>query len=283
MQIRISDMMDECCPEMVELGTANAQLTGRIKNNVMGKIKNEGVHTKRKKVIRTVLMVAAIATLMTATAFAAGIFSMNLEKVPEGEIPGGYWRFYDDEDKLVEEYKFIYPDAGLVFTFTGPDSPRHQLEIKPGWLPEDEHYDRCFRLNYNKDGWGRSFGLMCSCEDIKCQILAENVEPGNAKHVLNAEPVTIEEESWDNWKVTKVVADYSNTDWSSLNKYLSIVNYILMFDEGTGILVTVRGTDSMETLEKIAKNLEVRETDTLVPQGNPLDEIQISFIDIARG
>ena len=101
--------------------------------------------------------------------------------------------------------------------------------------------------------------------------------------VLNAEPVTIEEETWDNWKVTKVVADYSNTEWSSLNKHLSIVNYILMFDEEHGILAIVQGEDSMDTLEKIAKNLEIRETDNPVPQGNSLDEIQIGMMDIGRG
>ena len=101
--------------------------------------------------------------------------------------------------------------------------------------------------------------------------------------VLNAEPVTIEEETWDNWKVTKVVADYSSTEWSSMNKYWSIVNYILMFDEEQGILAIVQGEDSMETLEKIAKNLEIRETDTPMPQGSPQDEIQISMMDIGRG
>ena len=78
------------------------------------------------------------------------------------------------------------------------------------------------------------------------------------------------------------MADYSSTEWSSLNKYFSIVNYILMFDEEQGILAVVRGEDSMETLEKIAKNLEIRETDTPVPKGNPLDEVQIGMMDIGR-
>lgn len=277
MQIRISDMMDECCPEMVELGTADAQLTGRIKKNVMDKIKKEGAHTKRKKVIRTVLMVAVIASLMTATAFAAGLFTMNREEVPEGEVISGYWRFYDGEGNLTDEQKLVYPYAGLVFTFTGPDSPRHQLEIKPGWLPEEDHYDQCFRPDYSEDGWGDSFGLMCHCEDIKCQILAEIVEPGNAKHVLNGKPVSIEEEEWDRWKVTKVVIDYTdNRSYKGTSG-----NYILMFDEETGILVIVRGTDSMETLEKIAKNLEIRETDTLLP--STTNDFPIGCIDMGRG
>lgn len=283
MQIRISDIMDSCCPEGVELGTVDAALTQRVRENVMNKIKSGNARHRRRNMTRILLLAAVIATLMTATAFGAGIFGMYRETVPADEIPSGYWRFYDDEGKLVEEQKHIYPDAGLIFTFTGPDRPRYQLEIKPGWLPEGEHYDKCFRSDYTGDGWGNGFGTFCSHDHIPCQIFAYEVDTGGRRSVLNAEPVTIEEETWDNWKVTKVVADYSNTEWSGLNKWLSLVNYILMFDEEQGILAVIRGEDSMDTLEKIAENLEIRETDTPVPQSNPLDEIQIGILDIGRG
>lgn len=283
MQIRISDLMDDCCPEAVELGAADAALTQRIKADVLNQIKSGNRQPRKRNVTRILLLAAVIATLMTATAFGAGIFGMHRETVPADEILSGYWRFYNDEGKLVEEQKLIYPDAGLVFTFTGPDRPRYQLEIKPGWLPEGEHYDKCFRSDYTGDGWGNYFGTLCSCDDIPCQISAFEMDTRGHMSVLNAEPVTIEEETWDKWKVTKVVADYSSTEWSSLNKYLSIVNYILMFDEEQGILVTVQGVDRMDTLEKIAKNLEIRETDTLLFQGNSKNKLQIGSIDLGRG
>ena len=283
MQIRISDLMDNCCPEGVALGAADEQLTQRIKAEVLNKIKDGDRTPRRRNGTRILLLAAVIASLMTATAFAAGLFGMRRETVPADEIPSGYWRFYDEEGKLVEEQKLVYPDAGLVFTFTGPDRPRYQLEVKPGWLPEGEHYVECFRSDYTADGWGNGFGAFCSHDHIPCQIFAYEVDTRGRMSVLNAEPVSIAEETWDNWKVTKVAADYSNTEWSSLNKCWSIVNYILMFDEEQGILAVVRGEDSMDTLEKIAKNLEIRETDTPVPQGSPLDEIQISMMDIGRG
>ena len=283
MQIRISDLMEDCCPEGVELGAADTALTQRIKMDVLNKIKNSNAQPRRRNGTRILLLAAVIATLMTATAFAAGIFGMRRETVPAGEVPSGYWRFYDDEGKLVEEQKLVYPDAGLVFTFTGPDRPRYQLEVKPGWLPEGEHYVECFRSDYAGDGWGNGFGAFCSHDHIPCQIFAYEVDTRGRMSVLNAEPVTIEEETWDNWKVTKVVADYRSTEWSSLNKWLSLVNYILMFDEEQGILAVIRGEDSMDTLEKIAKNLEIRETDSPVPRSNPLDEIQIGMMDIGRG
>lgn len=282
MQIRISDLVDSC-PEGVELGAVDEQLTERIKAEVLNKIKSGDRQPQKRNGTRILLLAAVIATLMTATAFAAGIFGMRRETVPAGEVPSGYWRFYDDEGKLVEEQKLVYPDAGLVFTFTGPDRPRYQLEIRPGWLPEGEHYDQCFRSDYAADGWGNGFGSFCSHDHIPCQIFAYEVDTRGKMSVLNAEPVTIEEETWDNWKVTKVVADYRSTEWSSLNKWLSLVNYILMFDEEQGILAVIRGEDSMDTLEKIAKNLEIRETDSPVPRSNPLDEIQIGMMDIGRG
>lgn len=282
MQIRISDLVDSC-PEGVELGAVDEQLTERIKAEVLNKIKSGDRQPQKRNGTRILLLAAVIATLMTATAFAAGIFGMRRETVPADEIPSGYWRFYDDEGKLMEEQKLVYPDAGLIFTFTGPDTPRYLLEIKPGWLPEGEHYVACFRGDFSGDGWGNSFGACCSCDNIPCQIFAYEVDTRGRMSVLNAEPVTIEEEIWDRWKVTKVVADYSGTEWSSLNKHLSIVNYILMFDEEQGILAIVQGEESMDTLEKIAQNLEIRETDTPMPQGSPRDEIQISMMDIGRG
>lgn len=283
MQIRISDLMDGCCPEEVALGTADTALTQRIKEDVMNKIKNGNTRHRRRNIIRILPLAAVIAALMTATAFAAGLFGIYREAVPEGEVPSGYWRVYDDAGTLVEEQKLSYPDAGLIFTFTGPDRPRYQLEIRPGWLPDGEHYDKCFRSDYTGDGWGNTFGTLCSCDHIPCQISAFEMDTKEHMSVLNAEPVTIEETTWDNWKVTKVVADYSGTDWCGMHKYLSIVNYILMFDEEQGILAVVRGEDSMDTLEKIAKNLEIRETDTPLPQSNPLDENQIGTMDIGRG
>ena len=48
------------------------------------------------------------------------------------------------------------------------------------------------------------------------------------------------------------------------------------------ILKALRRGDSA-ALEKIAKNLEIRETDTPMPQGSPQDEIQIGMMDIGRG
>ena len=63
MQIRISDLMDDCCPEGVELGTADEQLTRRIKADVLNKIKNDAPQHGRRNVTRILLLAAAVCAL----------------------------------------------------------------------------------------------------------------------------------------------------------------------------------------------------------------------------
>lgn len=280
MKIRISDMMDNCCPEKAELGAVDEQLAQRIKEDVMKKIKKEGAHAKSKNILRTVLLVAVIGILMTTTAFAAGLFSMERKEVTEGEVPSGYWRFYDDEGNLTEAQKFEYPYAGIVFTFTGPEGEHNQPEFKIGWLPEGEHYDEQAAL-CNVDGWMRSYGQMCMCEDISCQIGVLNIPVNGYQAILNGEPTVLKEEYWGDWYVTEINADYRDTPFG---RACDEANYIFMFDEGQGFLAIVRGVEDMEVLEQVAKNLEVRESDTpQIQHGSPLDEIQIGVYDLSRG
>lgn len=280
MKIRISDMMDGCCPEAVELGTADMEMSRRIKEDVMKKINTDSRSTRRRNIIRIALIAAVIAALMTSVAFAAGLFSMKQDIVEEGEVPSGYWRYYDEDGVLMEQQKIVFPDAGMVFSFEGPEEPFNRPEFKIGWLPEGEHYEEQAHLGNNKGEWLRSYGQMCSCKDIACQINVSNVNPDGHKYVLNGEPTVVKEENWGDWYVLEIAVDYSE---STMHQG-EIGNYILMFDEERGYLAIVRGTDDMETLEKIAKNLEIRESDeAYVRLGNPKDEFQIGCIDIGRG
>lgn len=280
MQIRISDLMDDCCPEGVALGAADAALTQRIKADVLNKIKNDAPRPGRRNVTRILLLAAVIASLMTATAFAAGLFGMHRETVPADEIPSGYWRFYDDEGKLTEEQKLSYPDAGMVFTFYGPEDSEYNLpEFSFGWLPEEgEHYEE---QKSGSEDWMYSYGQMCNCELIPCKVNIMSVPANGYRGVLNGEVAVIKEETWDCWAVTEIQVDYTH---SKMVHWSEPVNYIFMFDEERGYLVMVKGCEGMDTLEKIAKNLEIRESDTPpTSYGSPLDEVQIGCFDMGRG
>lgn len=279
MQIRITELMEGCCPERAEPGKRDAELVRRIEREVFIKLNMDRRRLRRRNIIRTVLIAAVIAALMTVTAFAAGLFSMERHKVEEGEEVSGYWRFYDKEGNLTEQQEWTYPEASIVFTFYGPEEEYNMPEFRFGWLPEEgEHYEEQKSMS---EGWMYSYGLMCQCDIIPCQAGVMSVPVNGYRGVLNGEATVLKEEVWDCWDVTEIQVDYSNC---TTVRWPKPVNYIYMFDQERGYLAYVRGCDGMETLEKIAKNMEIRESDTPnTSYGNPLDEIQIGIFDLGRG
>lgn len=280
MQIRITDLMDGCCPEKAEPGRQDAELARRIEREVFMKLNVDNRQIRRRKVFRIALIAAVIAALMTVTAFAAGLFTMERHQVEDSEEVSGYWRFYDEEGNLTEAQKLTYPDAGIVFTFYGPeDGDYNRPEFRFGWLPEEgEHYEE---QKSRSEGWMYSYGQMCHCDIISCQAGVMSVPVNGYQGVLNGEATVLKEETWDCWAVTEVQVDYTD---SKMVRWQEPVNYIYMFDEERGYLSYVKGCDDMDTLEKIAKNMEIRESDTPnTSYGNPLDEIQIGMFDLGRG
>lgn len=279
MQIRITELMEGCCPERAEPGSRDAELTRRIEKDVFMKLNMDRGRVRRKNIVRIALIAAAIAALMTATAFAAGLFTMERHEVEESEVVSGYWRFYDKEGNLTEAQKWTYPEASIVFTFYGPEEEYNMPEFRFGWLPEEgEHYEEQKSMS---EGWMYSYGLMCQCDIIPCQAGVMSVPVNGYRGVLNGEATVLKEEVWDCWDVTEIQVDYSNC---TTVRWPKPVNYIYMFDQERGYLAYVRGCDGMETLEKIARNMEIRESEAPDPgYGSPLDEIQIGVFDLSRG
>lgn len=279
MQIRITDLMEGCCPEMAEPGSRDTELTRRIERDVFMKLNLDGRQLRSRNILRIALIAAVIAALMTVTAFAAGLFSMERHKVEEGEEVSGYWRFYDQEGELTEQQEWTYPEASIVFTFYGPEEEYNMPEFRFGWLPEEgEHYEEQKSMS---EGWMYSYGLMCQCDIIPCQAGVMSVPVNGYRGVLNGEATVLKEEVWDCWDVTEIQVDYSNC---TTVRWPKPVNYIYMFDQERGYLAYVRGCDGMETLEKIARNMEIRESEAPDPgYGSPLDEIQIGVFDLSRG
>ena len=279
MQIRITDLMEGCCPERAEPGSRDTELTRRIERDVFMKLNLDGRQLRSRNILRIALIAAVIAALMTVTAFAAGLFSMERHKVEEGEEVSGYWRFYDQEGELTEQQEWTYPEASIVFTFYGPEEEYNMPEFRFGWLPEEgEHYEEQKSMS---EGWMYSYGLMCQCDIIPCQAGVMSVPVNGYRGVLNGEATVLKEEVWDCWDVTEIQVDYSNC---TTVRWPKPVNYIYMFDQERGYLAYVRGCDGMETLEKIARNMEIRESEAPDPgYGSPLDEIQIGTFDLGRG
>lgn len=278
MQIRISDIMDSCCPEGVELGTVDAALTQRVRENVMNKIKSGNARHRRRNLSRILLLAAVIATLMTVTAFGAELFTMNRSEVPEAQTISGYWRYVDEDGVVTDVQKLVYPDAGMVFSFTGPDVQQdyNLLEVKANWLPCEPD-----AFTTDEEGWSFYLTRQTELDDLPYIIEAYMAGTRGSRSVLCGKPVVVKEEDWDNWHVLEITTDYTGTDWA---RDWPQANYILMFDENTGWLVRIGGTGALTVLEKIAQNLEVRESNTPNTLDKGLDrENCVDMLDIGRG
>ena len=270
MKLKISELCSGCCPENVTLGTPDAELAARIKAKTLKKI---GVQPARRHVIvRTLLLAAVIAAFFGSAAYAIARYSMNLQDVrDQDEVVSGHITEINKNGEVVNDETLYFPDAGLLLTFTGPDESYNSPEFKANYLPSEP-----------TNGIGRGEWTTYLCNDGKGNIMpylitAKNVDTGNDKGVLNGKTEIVKQENWDGWEITEIVSDYTESSFANWE----IVNYIFMFDPARGYLVQVSGTDSMETLEKIAENLEIRESDT-PPFESPFSE-EIGILDHGRG
>lgn len=271
MKLKISELCSGCCPENVTLGTADAELAARIKAKTLKKI---GVQPSRRRVgVRTLLLAAAIAAFFGSAAYAIVRYSMNFQDVQDqGEVVSGRVLEISTDGEVLSDQTFYFPYASMVLSFTGPDESYNSPEFKANYLPSEP-----------TNAVGRDEWTTYLCNDGKGSIMpylitAENVDTGNSKGVLNGKTEIVKQENRDGWEITEISSDY--TECQSFCSWES-VNYIFMFDPERGYLVRVSGTDSMETLEKIAENLEIRESD-MPPFESPFSE-EIGILDLGRG
>lgn len=104
-----------------------------------------------------------------------------------------------------------------------------------------------------------------------------------------AEALGVEESELNGLQMIKACIDYSNIydksnfdeeTWALIEKSI-IKNYIYLFDNECEYMICVSGTSDMETLEKIAANVEVYETELERSYYN--DGLDYIFNDMARG
>ena len=275
MQIRISDLMDKSCPVEIELGAEDKAMSRRIHDAVMAKIGETQPKPRRtgRKTLRTLLLVAVIAALMGTVAYAASGWFMNLRKTGTAET--GYWREVDEKGEILTEYKISFPDAGMVLTFEGPTERKNQPEFRCFYLPSEANFGFT-----DEEGWAEYLSDQGEGADIPYIISAGNVRAGNHKRIINGEVTLVREEDWAGWHITELSSDYTHCTqrWA-----YERANYVLLFNSEEGWLIMVSGTDPLDTLEHIARELEIRDSGRPAFSGEDSAVESIGILDPGRG
>ena len=217
-----------------------------------------------KKTIRifskTALIAAVVAAALGITALAAVIFCTKVESTDGLE---GTW------NSAGENHTVFFEDARLYMIFES-SAPRHEYQFKANWLPSeptvgvpDEYTDYLSNtgkgsvLPYEINSYNRT--------DIQ-----------GIRYCFNGKETLTKQDIWNGYERTEIVVDYTDSPLS-----FNTVNYLILFQPEDNYLVFIGGTDPMETLEKIADNLEIRLGDEITEfydQGS-----YIAWFDLGRG
>ena len=244
--------MDDNCPAGISLGREDKAMARRINASVLEKIGEKQPKPKRmaKKSLRTLLLVAAIAALMGTAAYATSAYFMKTEKTDEAV--SGSWRAVDKEGNLTQDQKLEYPDAGMVLSFEGPEEIPNQPEFRCFYLPSDATFGFT-----DAEGWATYLSDNGDGPSIPYIVSAGVVRPGNFKTVINGKVELVKEEDWGEWHVTELSSDYTDCTWHWI---YDRANFVLLFNAEKGWLVQITGTADLETLEHIARELEIRDS-----------------------
>ncbi len=278
MYVNISDLLyaggesfeDVLCTVPAEF---DSQARDRIKACVMERIgKNQPARTRKmRRVLRTALLAVAAALLLSVTAYAVSVlFGLHADPVQDSQTVSGTWTERDADGNVKNVLTWTYQDAGMVFTFEG-GTAEYYWQFKPGYLPGEPTDKNDFGCD---EGWYSYLTDSGSGSLIPYVIQIIYAEP-EYQLVLNGKCEIVAEEEWNGCKLTEISADWTDNPYRQMPE-----NYVLMFSEENGYMISVGGTSDMETLEHIAKELQVGRTD--VPYASNLD-ILIGILNVGRG
>ncbi len=259
MQIRISDLMTDCCPTDVTIGTPDKARARRIDALVMDRLQVSPARRRRRKLTTSFLIAAVLVMLLGTVAFAAADYYMNVDRPELDSAYVGRDLKVDQDGQVLTDIKKVFADAGLVLSFSGP-------EVADGTMMRPEL--RCFYLpseptigTTDEEGWtsylADEYGDDPNRDVIPYVISARCVEPGIQREVVSGDVTVLSNETMNGWQVLEIHSDYSAVHSPTYDS----ANFIVMFDQTRGYLVTVCGTLDMAELEKIAKGMEIRASD----------------------
>ena len=151
-------------------------------------------------------------------------------------------------------------DANLVMEFDDMEECPRVL-IRPGWFPSD-HPRRGYEDD--KDGWVRAltseYDDLNAGRGVTCQVqvyYACRFAGGGALLLSYSEPVQVHREEWESrpgWEIWEITSE--SRRGGGHDEYY----YLVMFQPEDGTIVVIRGQSDMETMEHVARELEIKKT-----------------------
>ena len=213
-----------------------------------------------RKLSKTALIAAVVAAALAVTALAIVVFRT---KVQPADGLTGTWNAKDGNRTV------FFENAKLYMTFDS-DAPRHEVLIKANWLPSEPTVG--------------SLGVYTDylSDDGEGPILPYNINTYNRtdiqgiRYCFDGKETLVKQDEWKGFERTEIEVDYTGTPHG-----YEKANYLILFRPEDNYLIYIGGTDSMETLEKIAENLEIEvgeEITELYDAGT-----DIAWFDLGRG
>lgn len=236
---------------------------GLLREEGASSVKIEEADMKRKtigKISKTALIAAVVAAALGITALAAVIFRTKVEPTDGLE---GTW------NSAGENHTVFFEDAKLYMVFDS-SAPRHEYQFKANWLPSEPTNGAVgvFTEYLSNDGEGGVLPYVINSYN--------HTDIQGIRYCFDGKETLTKQDIWNGYERTEIVVNYTDTPHA-----FTIVNYLILFQPEDNYLIYIGGTDSMETLEKIADNLEIRlggEITELYDAGS-----DIAWFDLGRG
>jgi len=246
-------------------------------NSIISFSPKEGKNMSKKILGRVAVALFYLSIFSGSISYAYSRFVTNYKNIEQSETFMISWVGQDGEEQNVE-----CKDAEIAFSFEGCEESK-EIEFKENWLPAEPNEKYILNAQArSQDGYRIALTSEYSVDDCIDYLPLYNIQIFYAAKYVNDGalvlkdyvPGEILQEEKDNYKVIKFSSDY---------KYgrNDITNYYMLVDEDRGYIIVVSGIASMDEIEKIANNLDVRETGNTLNSENYYEYVEL--IDCGRG
>ncbi len=223
--------------------------------------KEEHKVRKINRVWRTVLIAAVLVSLFSVTAYAVAQFHMSSRAPAAGE-------------HFTAQFGTIHADVPTeyVFEFEGPtECP--EVQFRANWAPAEDYWGV---VGPEDDGWAglleanelynEEFALYQPACVVDVMYAPQFVD-GGAMILSGWAPGDITRETWGEVEAYRFQATATHAMDLEGTKFAT-GNFVILFHPEEGWIIGVRGHDSMENIQAIARGIEVRRTGGTVRSGD---------------